>query len=364
MIRLLLAVLILLVSIQVQAVDPSITPFAGSGSAEWNGIGESATSTALVSPNGLAFGPKGGVLVSDGESNQIFRIGEGGSIGVIAGCGFAGFAGDGGPATEAFLTKPCGVLVNASRSILISDQWNHRVREVRSDGMIHTIAGSGEGFFGLGVFSGDGGPALNAGMNFPSGISIGPDGSLFVADQMNAKVRRIDPNGKITTFAGADGKANLPLKRPIDVVHDSRGNLLIVDAGTNQIYSASTSGQVEVLIGPPISETMTPKHPGIYLNFPVTAEVSPDGTLYWAEGKNNRVCRLRPGEKAMEVIMEGEKSSGIRIRGTTAKEDENRPKLGRPSDLLLLPDGSLLVADPDNHKVWRIEFPKEDGDQS
>jgi len=346
------------------AVETEITVFAGDGTAKWNGLGESATSTALATPNGLALGSDGGVLIAEAESNQVFLVDDTtGSISILAGCGFAGFAGDDGPATEAFLTKPYAVLENASGEVLISDQWNHRIRKVSNQGIIETIAGSGEGFFGLGAYSGDGGSALKAGLNFPSGISIGKEGALFIADQMNARVRRVDKDGKIATFAGKGAELDLPLERPIDVRHDSRGNLLIVDAGTNQIYSASTTGKASILIGPPISETMIPRHPGIYLNFPVAVEVSDDGTLFWAETKNNRVCGLFPGEKEMEVLMEGAKAPGIRIRGTADKEDQ-KPKLGRPTDLLLLDDGSLLVADPESHKVWKIAFPKEDEDQS
>lgn len=338
------------------STDLQIGVFAGNGSGEWSGIGESATATAVISPNGLAIDSSSRVLIADGETNQIFRVRPEGTIEVAAGCGFSGFAGDGGPATEAFLTKPYGILTEDSATFLISDQWNHRIREVRSDGTLGTIAGNGEGFFGLGAYSGDGGPALQAGLNFPSGLARGKDGSLYIADQMNGRVRRVDPQGNISTFASSSGLVKLPLKRPIDLEVDGRGNLLIVDAGTNQIYSASTTGSAEILIGPPISETLIPKHPGIYLNFPVAVEQALDGTLYWAENKNNRVCRLLPGEKNMEILMEGDKAPGIRIH--SANEGEvDRPKLGRPSDLLLMPDGSLLVADPEKHLVWRIAFP-------
>jgi sugar lactone lactonase YvrE len=356
--------LLLVVHPAAQSMDLAISVFAGNGADEWTGIGSSATATAVISPNGLGIDSSSRVLIAEGETNQIFRVDPQGKMEVIAGCGFSGFAGDGGPATDAFLTKPYGILAESSGTFLISDQWNHRIRRVGTDGIIKTIAGNGEGFFGLGAYSGDGGAALSGGFNFPSGLARGSDGSLFIADQMNGRVRRVDPDGKLSTFVGPTGRVKLPLKRPIDLHMDSRDNLLIVDAGTNQIYSASSSGSAEILIGPPISETMIPKHPGIYLNFPVAVEISPDGTIYWAENKNNRVCRLLPGKKEMEVLMEGAKSPGIRLQ-VAGREPEDRPKLGRPSDLLLLPDGSLLVADPENHLVWKISLPPDkEEDQS
>ena len=356
--------LLFLLCVPTFAGSPTITVFAGDGSAKWQGLGESATTTAVVSPNGLAIDSSSHVLIADGESNQVFRVGMDGTIRVIAGCGYSGFSGDGGPATEAFLTKPYSVVAKSSNTLLVSDQWNHRIREIQPDGAIQTVVGNGQGFFGLGSFSGDNGPATKAGLNFPSGMSVGPEGSLYIADQMNARVRRVSLDGTITTYAGKDGTLQLPLKRPIDLRHDSHGRLLIVDAGTNQIYSASQSGQVEILIGPPISKTMKPKHPGIHLSFPVAVEVGPDDTLYWAENKNVRVCRLPPGQETAEVLMEGERPSVNRLRGKAKRKEENPPTLGRPSDLLLLPDGSLLVADPGNHKVWKISLPGKEKDPS
>lgn len=345
------------ISVQVPAEPTPITVFAGNGEPVWSGLGESATSTALPTPNGLALDSDGRVLIAEADSNQVFRVSPDGLIEIVAGCGFSGFAGDGGPAIEAFLAKPYAVIACASGAVLVADQWNHRIREIDAAGTIQTVAGSGEGFFGLGAFSGDGGPASKAAFNFPSGMVRQGDGTLFIADQMNSRVRRVTPDGVVTTFAGPDGVIDLPLHRPIDLHLLGDGSLLIVDAGTNQIYSASTTGTAEILIGPPISESMTPKHPGIYLNFPVAVEASVDGTLYWAESKNNRVCRLKPGAREPEVLMEGPRAPSL--SGGTAKDDDGDPKLGRPTDLLLTPDGALLVADPESRRVWRIALPAE-----
>ncbi|MCA9434183.1 MAG: hypothetical protein KC978_00260 [Candidatus Omnitrophica bacterium] len=364
MIRPWLSLFLILLPVSSFAGEFEISVFAGNGQAEWTDLGQSATSTVLISPNGLDIDSASRVLIAEGETNQIFRVDKKGSIEVVAGCGFAGFAGDGGPATEAFLTKPYSVLAEASGSILIADQWNHRIRRVHSDQTIQTVVGNGEGFFGLGTYGGDGGPALKAGLNFPSGMCEGPDGSLYIADQMNGRVRKVDPKGTITSFASPTGKLKLPLKRPIDLEMTSDGKILMVDAANDQIYSVTPDGSADILIGPPISETMIPKHPGIYLNFPVAVEMARDGTLFWAETKNNRVCRLLPGESDPEVLMEGDKAPGIRIRGAAAKEEANRPKLGRPNDLLLLPDGALLIADPDAHRVWKVTFSDSDSSES
>jgi hypothetical protein len=115
----------------------------------------------------------------------------------LAGNGTAGFSGDGGPATGALLNAPTDVAVDASGDVFIGDSFNNRIRKVTPAGTISTIAGNGTG-----GFSGDGGPATSAQLNFPEGVAVDAGGDVFIADTGNQRVRKVTPGGTIGTVAG------------------------------------------------------------------------------------------------------------------------------------------------------------------
>ncbi|MCP4664722.1 MAG: hypothetical protein GY849_00010, partial [Deltaproteobacteria bacterium] len=108
-----------------------------------------------------------------------------------------GYSGDGGPATDASLNEPWGVAVSADGSLYIADQYNHRIRKVGSDGIITTVAGNGSR-----GYSGDGGPATDASLNEPWGVAVTTDGSLYITDYLNNRTRKVGTDGIITTVAG------------------------------------------------------------------------------------------------------------------------------------------------------------------
>ena len=124
---------------------------------------------------------------------------------------YGGFSGDGGQAIDAELNNPQDVTVDKEGNVYISDTGNFRIRKVRPDGIITTVAGAGawgsSGGFLIGGYSGDDGPAINAHLNAAAGIAVDNQGNLFIADTRNHRVRKVDPNGIITTVAG-DGTAD------------------------------------------------------------------------------------------------------------------------------------------------------------
>ena len=122
---------------------------------------------------------------------------QSGIVTTVAGNGTAGFTGDGGPATAARLKKPGGVALDAAGNLFIADTWNHRIRKVTPGGVISTVAGNGT----LG-FSGDGGPATAAQLNYPSDMAVDAAGNLFIADTGNHRIRKVTPGGVISTVAG------------------------------------------------------------------------------------------------------------------------------------------------------------------
>jgi streptogramin lyase len=163
---------------------------------------------SLAQPRTAAVAANGDVYFTDTYHHQIRRLDRNGVVTNLAGNGYAGSGGDGGPATEASLNTPHGVAVDnrgnargpggVPRNIFIADSPNHRIRKVDlATGVITTVAGTGQEGYG-----GDGGPATAARLNRPRFLVVAPDGSLIIADTANYRVRRVDPGGVITTIAG------------------------------------------------------------------------------------------------------------------------------------------------------------------
>ncbi len=146
---------------------------------------------------GLDFGPDGSLYLADSYNCRIRKIDPDGIITTVAGSSTCGYAGDGGPATSAQLTYPVDVAVAADGSFYISDSYDNRIRQVSPGGIITTFAGNGNG-----LSSGDGGPAVNAEIYEPLGVALGPDGSLYIAEFGGSFIRRVTPDGIINRFAG------------------------------------------------------------------------------------------------------------------------------------------------------------------
>ena len=179
--------------------DGTITTIAGTGEdAEPAGDGGPATDAVLSTISAIAIAAEGTLYITDFDHHQVRRIGPDGVISLFAGTGVRGFSGDGGPATEAELNFPQGLAVRADGSVFVADTTNHRVRRISPDGTISTFAGTGE----LGT-DGDGRPADQAQLIYPRGVTAAPDGAIYISE--NRDVRRVDASGVISTFAGGGG---------------------------------------------------------------------------------------------------------------------------------------------------------------
>ncbi|MER7225902.1 hypothetical protein ABT370_22285, partial [Streptomyces rubradiris] len=176
---------------------PPISTVAGTGVAGFKGDGEAAVSAQLHRPYGVAVDGTGTLYFSDYNNHRIRKITTDGKIGTVAGNGTAGFSGDGGPATAAQLNCPRGVAVDSTGTLYIADGTNHRVRKVTPDGKISTVAGNGTAGFG-----GDGGPATAARLNLPLAVAVDSAGVLYITEYHNHRVRKVTPDGKISTVAG------------------------------------------------------------------------------------------------------------------------------------------------------------------
>jgi uncharacterized protein (TIGR03437 family) len=175
-----------------------ITAFAGTGGPGDSGDGGAAIS-ARLSPFGLAVDSAGNLFMSDDEAHRVRRITPAGAISAFAGSGALGSSGDGAAAVNAAMNFPNDVVVDAGGNVYIADTNNHRVRRVAPNGVITTYAGTGEPDFG-----GDGGPAAQAKLARPAGLALDPAGNLYIADSYNSRVRKVTAStGVITTVAGS-----------------------------------------------------------------------------------------------------------------------------------------------------------------
>jgi len=242
---------------RVRKVDSNgtITTLAGTGTAGYNGDNIPATTAQLNNPHGIAVDAAGNVYIADSPNQRIRRVAPDGIITTVAGTGASGYNGDNIPATTARLNYPKGVEVGPDGGLYIGDANNHRVRRVDlSTGMITTVAGTGTAGAG-----GDGGPATSAQLNQPRNLAFGPDGDLYIADNTNFKVRRVDSVTKtITTVAGSgtagysgDGGAatSARLNEVRDVAVDAAGNVYIADELNHRIRWVDTGGIIRTFAG-------------------------------------------------------------------------------------------------------------------
>jgi sugar lactone lactonase YvrE len=234
---------------------------AGTGEAAFSGDGGPALQARLNAPSGLAFDASGALFISDTGNNRIRKLAPDGTLSTVAGNGAVGFGGDGGPAIQAKLNAPAGIAVDARGNLYFADRGNHRIRKVTPKGDISTAAGNGEP-----GFSGDGGPAIQAGLNAPSDVAVNAQGELFIADSGNYRIRKVDKNGLIASvagngathvragltygdFAGDGGPATeASFNKPSSLAFDAEGNLFLSD-GFYSIRKVSPQGIISTVAG-------------------------------------------------------------------------------------------------------------------
>lgn len=283
--------------------DGILTNFAGNGGDSFGGDGGPATSAALYRPQAVAVGPDGSIY--EAEGSRIRRVSPDGIINTVAGTGAAGFSGDGGPATSAKLNGPTSIAVGPDGSLYIADYYNCRIRRVDPAGIISTLAGAG-------LYSGghgDGIPATQAHLNEAQGVAVGPDGSVYIADWTRSytpqrhRVRRVGPDGIITTVAGTgaygysgDGgpATNATLSQPVKVAAGPDGSIYIVEAAGNRIRRVGPDGIITTITGTGDKAYAGDGGPAANgkLNTPNGVAVGPDGGLYIADGGNGRIRRV------------------------------------------------------------------------
>jgi sugar lactone lactonase YvrE len=318
--------------------------------------GGSATAAGFCGPNAVALDAAGNMYISNGgvycsgpDGNTVRKVDPNGTITTVAGTGEPGFSGDSGPATKARLDFPAGVAVDGDGNLYISDENNLRIRKVDKDGIITTFAGTGkEGY------SGDGGPATSAQLRDTGGIAFDDRGNLYLADYTS--VRKIDPSGTITTgagtgkagFSGDGGPATEAKVIAYHIALDASGKIYFTDTDNNRVRMVDRDGIIHTVAGSGKTGYSGDGGPATKAIFegPWGIAVDGEGNLFIADHQNCVVRKAARNGTITTVAGTGEPGFN-REKGTATKV-----KLNDPVGLFVDRDsGVLYITDTFNFRI-------------
>src|SRR5260370_23000771 len=287
-----------------------IQTVAGSGSPDFSGAVGPASSARLNAPYRVAADRAGNLYIADLGNNRVRKVGPDGVITTIAGTGQAGSAGDGGPAVSAQLNAPRNVAVDGFGGLYIAEFNGHRIRLVTPDGLIQTVAGTG-----LSGSAGEGVAATSAQLSYPAGISVDFTGTLYIADSGNQRIRKV--------FAAQMTTVLLPtLSTPTGVIGDGSGGIYIADSGNLRILRR-TAGNVVFTVASALSS-------------PRDVAVDPLGNLFVADGRRVRLLSAI----GLSTTFAGDGTFGYGGDGGPALA----ALLSRPRRVTVGPPGTLYIA--------------------
>ena len=331
-----------------------ISTVAGIGySYGFSGDGGAATAALMNQPSGVAVDASGNIYVADWNNGRVRKVDVSGIITTFAGTGASGYSGDGGMATDALLRNPAGVAVDASGNVYIADEFNGCIRKVNNTGIITTIAGNGT----LG-YSGDGGPAVAAELYQPTSISVDASGNVFIADQVNNRIRKINASGVITTvsgssaggFSGDNGPATAALLyAPACVYVDAMGNVFIADESNNRVREINTSGVIKTIAGDsPTGHGDGGPATAAQISEPFDIAFDAVGNVYIADWNNNLIRKVDTSGVISTVAGNG--VSGFSGDGGLA----TAASLHNPAGIAVDNYGDLYISDDDNDCIRKV----------
>ncbi|MFP5041072.1 T9SS type A sorting domain-containing protein [Parasediminibacterium sp. JCM 36343] len=345
----------IIVCIAYKSNGQTITTIAGNGSTGFNGDSILATSASLSNPTGLCVDALGNVYVADRTNNRIRKISTSGVITTVAGNGKAAFSGDNGPAIAASLGSPYGVCIDSFGNLYIADTENNRVRKVSVAGIITTVAGTSYGF------SGDSSLAISAQLSKPSSVCVDNAGNLFIADQWNSRIRKVNTSGIITTvagngmynYSGDNGPATAAsLHEASGVTVDAAGNIYIVDFWNSVIRKVNTAGIITTVAGNgnKVFSGDNGLATSASLSWPWGASIDTAGNLYIADARNNRIRKVNPAGIITTIAGNG-------IQGFSG--DNGSPAnagLNAPDGICQDAFGNFYIADANNNRIRKITY--------
>jgi sugar lactone lactonase YvrE len=342
----------------------TIDTIAGTGKPGLSGDGGPARKAKLTSPHGVAVDRKGNVYFVDITHNRVRKVDTRGKISTFAGTGKSGFSGDGGPARKAKLNSPWAVATDRSGNVYIADYLNRRVRKVNPQGTISTFAGNGEIANVMNPSSiGLEGPATDAALSAPSGVAVDGKGNVYVAGSWI--VRRIDKHGILHAFAGTrlgfagDGGPARQAQIGVtsQIAADKQGNVYITDFSVNRVRKIDTNGTISTFAG-------TGKHgfsgdrgaaSKAKLYNPQGLAIDGKGNVYIGDDGNTRVRKVDGRGKIATIVGNGNRRCHIHGDGGPAKK-----ACMDPLALAVNGRGDLLIADHGGNRiriVYRVAAP-------
>ncbi|MDA0746243.1 MAG: hypothetical protein O2954_06975 [bacterium] len=346
--------------LKVDVITGNISVFAGVGSEGHAGDGMLATQAFLNSPSSVAIDQAGNLYISDSGNNRIRKVDANtGIISTVAGNGNQGDSGDGGLATQAFLSYPSSVVVDQTGNLYIADSGNNRIRKVDANtGIISTIAGNGDR-----QYSGDGGLATFAQLDDPSSVAIDLAGNIYIADSRNSRIRKVDAaTGIISTFSGDGnysysgdgGPATLASFRyPGDVAIDGSGNLYIADTSNHRIRKVdAVTGIISTIAGSSNSGSSGDGEPATLasLVYPSSVAVGQNGNLYIADSSNLLIRKVDATTGVISTFAGNGKESysGDGQAATLAL-------LNNPVSVAFDQIENLYIVDRDNKRIRKVD---------
>jgi DNA-binding beta-propeller fold protein YncE len=352
-----MTILIVLLLELVLSDDPLIATGVGTGQQGFGGDGGPAARARLNQPFDLAFDTRGDLYFSDTFNHRIRKIDRRARvISTVAGTGTAGLSGDGGPATQATMNEPYGVVLDGWDNLYFADRLNRRVRLVDArTGRISTVAGTGKP-----ACEGDGGRANEAALVEPNGVALDPAGkNLYIADVAGHRIRRVDlVSGLISTFAGTgrarhdgDGgpaaRASVWGARAVDVGPD--GTVFILEREGNSLRAVDpATGIITTIAGTGAKGYTGDGGPAANATFNGPKELAVDrlGNLWIVDTENHVIRVIDPTLKLVRTAAGTGQPGGDGDGGPAI-----RASLDRPHGVAIEPDGSVWIADTNNHRL-------------
>jgi uncharacterized protein (TIGR03437 family) len=297
--------------------------------------------------------------------NSVYKLDSTGNITLIAGNSRAGFSGDGGPAINAMLNLPDGMAFDKAGNLYIADTLNNRVRIVDPTGVIHTFAGNG----GTGVpgFWGDGGAATDALIHSPVAVATDPNGNVYIVCSADNTIRKVDPNGIISIFAGEGyrgfygdvgsvagqtGQANIAgITAPQDMWVNTDGTVLIADTGNAAIRKVATDGTITTISGTGNTAAVAQGDDiatKLAMISPYGVTVDSSGIIYIAEYGTNRIRKIDSTGKITTAIGDG--NQGFAGDGGPA----NKVEMSGPTAVAVDGAGNVYFADSRNNRIRKL----------
>jgi len=246
-----------------------------------------------------------------------------------------------GLGTSAQFDKPCGVAVDGQGNVYVADAWNHKIRKITPEGMVSTLAGSIRGFAN--------GPGISAQFYEPYGIAVDTQGNVYVADGIgNHKIRKITPEGVVSTLAGsiqgyADGPGDTAqFDTPFGIAVDTQGIVYVADTKNNKIRKITPNGMVSTLAGNDVDESANNSVVFTQFNSPYGVAVDVQGNVYVADSENHKISKITP-DGVLSILAGSTKGF--------ADGSGDSTKLNTPYGVAVDADGNVYVADYWNHKI-------------